>query len=93
MIPNGLNASALKRALAHTKLVDAAWLLALAESKGVLPRSQDLPSEALVTLREMAAWGYSGLGVLVISYPWLDADHSDAHSEQLQRIAPVLTCT
>ena len=60
MIPNGLNASALKRALAHTKLVDAAWLLALAESKGVLPRSQDLPSEALVTLREMAITRTSG---------------------------------
>ena len=67
------NASALKAALADTVLVDAAWLVRLAKKRGVLPRCQDLPPGARVTLEEMENWrGYGGgpLGVLVISYPW-----------------------
>ena len=65
------NASALKRALADTVLVDAAWLAQLADAGGVLPRCQDLPEGARVTLEEMEMWkdDYT-VGVLVISYPW-----------------------
>jgi hypothetical protein len=67
----GPNASALKAALADTVLVDAAWLARLAKKRGVLPRCQDLPPGARVTLEEMEKWKHSGpLGVLVISYPW-----------------------
>ena len=65
-------ASVLKLALANTKLVDAAWLAALADSGGVLPRCQDLPAEAVVTYEEMAKRNY-GVAVLVISYPWVRA--------------------
>ena len=67
------NASALKAALADTVLVDAAWLVRLADEGGVLPRCQDLPPGARVTLEEMEKWHeYNGdtVGVLVISYPW-----------------------
>ena len=71
--PNKPNASALKAALADTVLVDAAWLARLADEGGILPRCQDLPPGARVTLKEMEKWkdtfGYT-LGVLVISYPW-----------------------
>ena len=65
-------ASALKAALADTVLVDAAWLVRLAKKRGVLPRCQDVPPGARVTLEEMEKWTCQGhtVGVLVISYPW-----------------------
>ena len=47
------NASVLKRALADTVLVDAAWLARLADAGDILPRCQDLPEGARVTLDEM----------------------------------------
>ena len=74
---DGPNASALKRALADTVLVDAAWLAQLADAGGVLPRCQDLPPGARVTLQEMEKWtdAYT-VGVLVISYPWWAPLHS-----------------
>ena len=75
--PNSPNASALKAALADTVLVDAAWLARLADEGGILPRCQDLPPGARVTLEEMEQWTYPGtLGVLVISYPWWAPPHS-----------------
>ena len=65
------NASALKLALADTVLVDAAWLARLADAGDVLPRCQDLPEGARVTLEEMEKWidDYT-VGVLVVSYPY-----------------------
>ena len=70
--PRSPNASALKAALADTVLVDAAWLARLADEGGILPRCQDLPPGARVTLEEMEKWQdlFGTLGVLVISYPW-----------------------
>ena len=71
--PRKPNASALKAALADTVLVDAAWLARLADEGGILPRCQDLPPGARVTLEEMEKWEdmmFGTLGVLVISYPW-----------------------
>ena len=75
--PDKPNASALKRALADTVLVDAAWLAQLADAGGVLPRCQDLPPGARVTLEEMEKWTHDyTVGVLVISYPWWAPRHS-----------------
>ena len=75
--PRSPNVSALKAALADTVLVDAAWLARLADEGGVLPRCQDLPPGARVTLEEMEKWTdrYT-VGVLVISYPWWAPPHS-----------------
>ena len=71
------NVSALKAALADTVLVDAAWLVRLAKKRGLLPRCQDLPPGARVTLEEMEMWEDKfTVGVLVISYPWWAAPHS-----------------
>ena len=71
------NASALKAALADTVLVDAAWLVRLAKRGGVLPRCQDLPPGARVTLEEMEKWkDIFTVSVLVISYPWWAPPHS-----------------
>ena len=70
-------ASALKAALADTVLVDAAWLARLADEGGILPRCQDLPPGARVTLKQMEKWtDPMTLGVLVISYPWWAPPHS-----------------
>ena len=73
-------ASALKAALADTVLVDAAWLARLADEGGLLPRCQDLPPGARVTLKQMEKWkdplGNGTLGVLVISYPWWAPPHA-----------------
>ena len=69
--PDKPNASALKAALADTVLVDAAWLVRLAKKRGVLPRCQDLPPGARVTLEEMEKWKDDfTVCVVVISYPW-----------------------
>jgi hypothetical protein len=63
-----LGCTPLKRALQDTVLIDAAWLAALAKSGGVLPRCQDVPDEAKVSLSQMEAWRDSyTVGVLVIS--------------------------
>jgi len=46
-----------------------------------------VPEEAKVSLAEMEAWSYGNVGVLVISYPWLDRNHPDPHGEQLRKLA------
>ena len=75
--PGKPNASALKAALADTVLVDAAWLARLADEGGILPRCQDLPPGARVTLEEMEKWqDPRTLGVLGISCPWWAPPHS-----------------
>ena len=63
--------SALKAALKHTVLPDAAYLAQLADEGGILPRNQDLPPGSRVTLADMEKWP-SGVtvGALIISYPW-----------------------
>ena len=85
-----LDASVLKRALPDTKLVDAAYFVDLAEQGKIVPRCQDVPPDAVVTLAEMEAWDDPhSVAVLVLSYPWLDSDHPDALGEQIQRMAVV----
>ena len=87
------NGSALKRALADTILVDAAWLAQLADRGGVLPRCQEVPTDSVVTLEEMERCNFCFgelLPVLVISCPWLNADHPDIDGAQLRRLAFVL---
>ena len=58
----------------------------------MLPRCQDVPKEALVSLAEMEAWDDNGhtVGALIISYPWLDKNHPDPHGEQLRQLAFIL---
>jgi hypothetical protein len=87
------NGSALKRALADTILVDAAWLAQLADKGGVLPRCQEVPTDFVVTLEEMERSNFCFgelLPVLVISSPWLNADHPDEHGVLLQSVKFVL---
>lgn len=82
--------------LSHVSIVDARWFVDLAEAGGILPRSQEVPAEALITPE--SAWRLSFcykprhtvLPVLVVSYPWLDAHHPDRLGEQTRQIARVL---
>ena len=86
-----IGATSLKKALVNTVMVDAEWLAELADRGGILPRCQDVPAKAKVSLSEMEAWDdqYT-VGVLVISYPWLDRNHPDPHGEQLRKLAFVM---
>ena len=85
-----LSASGLKQALSFTKLVDAAYLVDLAEQGGIVPRCQDVPPDAVVTLAEMEAWDDPhSIALLVVSWAWLDPDHPDALGEQILRMVVV----
>ena len=88
-----IGCSSLKAALEDTVMLDAAWLADLAEKKGILPRCQDVPDSAKVSLAEMEAWDKDNeytVGALIISYPWLDKNHPDPFGEQLQQLAFIL---
>ena len=72
-------------------LVDAAWLLKMAEGNKIIPRHQELPPEAHVKLEEMELWGEPfTLGCLVLSYAWQYKGHPDPKGEVLKSIAFVL---
>ena len=78
-------------------LLDARFLIALAARGGVLPRRQELPDEAYVSvdqLRYMAPGGYQAdcLRIICVSHLWLQFDTPDPHGEQLQLLAGVLRC-
>ena len=67
---DAMGATALKVALRDTTLVDAAWLVELAATEGgIVPRCQDVPKHAKVSLKEMEKWpGFPpSVAVLVIS--------------------------
>ena len=54
---DAMGATALKVALRDTTLVDAAWLVELAATEGgIVPRCQDVPKHAKVSLKEMEKW-------------------------------------
>ena len=92
-IRRDLNASACKQALRYTKFLDADYLAQLADDGQPVPRCQDVPAWAVVTLQEMEESEFTDwrlLSALIISYPWLDADHPDIDGAQLRRLAFVL---
>ena len=87
------DASACKQALRYTKFLNAAYLAQLADEGQPVPRCQDVPAWAVVTLQEMEESEFTDwrlLSALIISYPWLDADHPDIDGAQLRRLAFVL---
>ena len=76
------------------RLLDARFLIGLANAGGVLARRQDLPDGAFFDLPRLKreSWGYGGasLRVLIIFLPWLQRDHPDPKGAQLRRIAALL---
>ena len=89
---------AIEPLLEHTPLVDLEYLVALAEGDGVMPCGrQNVPPAAFITNRNLwrlKLWGKGmvkgSLGVLVLSYPWLDWFHPDRLGAQLRRLLPFL---
>ena len=84
--------------LEHTPLIDLEYLVALAEGGGVMPCGrQNVPPAAFITKHNrwrLKLWGKAkakaSLGVLVLSYPWLDWFHPDRLGAQLHRLLPFL---
>ena len=79
------------------RLVNALYLIKLAESGGTLLRRQDAPEEAFLSLDEMEQMdavqvNYRGasLRVILISAPWLTPDHPDPDGTNLRSIARML---
>ena len=89
---------AIEPLLKHTPLIDLEYLVALAEGGGVMPCGrQNVPPAAFITKRNLwrlKLWGNArdkaSLGVLVLSYPWLDWFHPDRLGAQLRRLLPFL---
>ena len=89
---------AIEPLLEHTPLIDLEYLVALAEGGGVMPCGrQNVPPAAFITKRNLwrlKLWGKvrikESLGVLVLSYPWLDWFHPDRLGAQLRRLLPFL---
>ena len=87
----------LESLLVHTPLIDIEYLVLLARNAGILPRAQEVPQSALITAQNcwrIQQWGKTrrkySLGVLVLSYTWLDAWHPDRLGAQLRRWLPIL---
>ena len=77
--------------LAHTTVIDAKWLLELAERNGVVPPWQLVPPEAKVSLQQLRQSTMNGLlPIAVLSYGWAAKAHPDEAGVQLQRLVPVL---
>ena len=89
---------AIEPLLEHTPLIDLEYLVALAEGGGVMPCGrQNVPPAAFITERNLwrlKLWNKANdkvsLGVLVLSYPWLDWFHPDRLGAQLRRLLPFL---
>ena len=89
---------AIEPLLEHTPLIDLEYLVALAEGGGVMPCGrQNVPPAAFITKRNLwrlKLWSKrsnkDSLGVLVLSYPWLDWFHPDRLGAQLRRLLPFL---
>mmetsp|Transcript_85337 Transcript_85337/g.198403 ORF Transcript_85337/g.198403 Transcript_85337/m.198403 type:complete len:646 (+) Transcript_85337:57-1994(+) len=76
-------------------LLKGSWLAAFAEQTGaVLPRRQELPSEAIWEVSDLFRTGSDGKRVLArklvaVSYCWLDPAHPDPQGQQLQMLGSV----
>jgi hypothetical protein len=80
--------------LESVDLIDAAYLIALGGTGGVVPRCQDVPAVARINAANvwrLRCWDAShSLPVLVLSYGWLDRHHPAKHGATLRRLLPIL---
>lgn len=78
---------------APVRLVDARFLIKLGRKGGRLAHRQALPEKAFLSLAALETMdrGPGGaLRIIAVSYPWLQPDHPDPHSQTLQLLARVL---
>ena len=76
---------------APIRLVDARYVVRLAKKGGRLPRRQELPAKAILSLEQVKSMGRfkstlfsSSLRIIAVSHPWLQPDHPDPRGENLQ---------
>lgn len=69
-------------------LLDAVWLVALAEGGGVLLPRQALPDEAFLSAEQVRKRCVPG--IVLVSHCWLQPDHPDPHGHNLRLIARAL---
>jgi len=91
---------AIEKLLENVCLIDAQYLIDLVEQadgkerKCRLPRQQALPEHAKITIKSLdrlKCWAApNSLPILVLSYPWLEADHPDPNGWLLRLLRPVL---
>ena len=77
------------------RLVDAKYLIKLAESGGKLIRRQDMPESAFISLEDLRRMSKGGqfldcLRIFCVSHPWLQPDHCDPKGDNLRLLARVL---
>lgn len=73
------------------RLVDARFLVILAQLGGRLVRRQDLPEAAFVPLEKLRRiFFHEGLPIVCISHPWLQPDHPDPFGDNLRLVALAL---
>ncbi len=80
----------------QVRLLDARFLVILARLGGKLPRRQDLPDAAFVTLPKLKRIYYGGgstLPITCVSHPWLQPDHPDPYGDNLRLVASALEAT
>jgi hypothetical protein len=74
-------------------LLDAQWVVNLADSRGVLRPRQALPDEAFLSLSEVQAATSahaSALPIICVSHCWLQPDHPDPRGHNLRVLARAL---
>lgn len=81
-------------AAAPIRLIDARFLISLWKSGGRLPRRQDIPEAAYISLTKLKAMpkGYmkTDLRILCVSHMWLRPDHPDPRGDSLRALGKVL---
>ena len=88
--------TSMERLLSSTPLLDAQYLLALAEHGGILPPFEEVPMSAQLdedTVWRLRCWpANSSLPALCVSMPYigLSKAHPDPSGTQLQQLVPVL---
>merc|ERR1719210_380672 len=75
-------------------LIRGSFVEAVHRKGGVLPRRQDLPTDAIwdadELFRDVQDYGKPTPQILAISYSWLSRDHPDPDGYHLQVFAPLL---
>lgn len=73
-------------------LLDAAYLVTLAESSGIIQHRQALPAQAFISLDELKATGQTtdSLRIVAVSHTWLQPSHPDPFGHNLAILATVL---
>ena len=84
---------AIESLLEDADLIDLNYVIELLSAGGIVPRWQDVPDSARINhtnIWRLRCWAQgSSVAVLVLSYPWLDAEHPDRVGAQLRRLLPI----